>query len=80
MDLYYKPTALKQLSKIPKPEAKKIIKKLTVLKDFPHAGKLLKGELQGFYSLHAWPYRIIYEITPKGIVVYSIAHRQAVYK
>lgn len=80
MDLYYKPTVFKQLKKIPKTDIKKIAKKLKGLKDDPYAGKPLKGELEGLYALRAWPYRIIYEIGKKRLIIYSIAHRQGVYR
>ena len=80
MEISYKPAVFKQLRKIPKVELKKIFKKLEILKNDPYAGKPLKGELKGLYSVKPWPYRIIYEINPKKIVIYSIAHRQGSYK
>lgn len=80
MEIFYKPSAVKQLKKIPKVELKKIIKKLETLKTDPYVGKPLKGEFKGLYSVKPWPYRIIYEIASKKIVIYSVAHRQGSYK
>jgi mRNA interferase RelE/StbE len=80
MEIFYKPSAVKQLKKIPKVELKKIIKKLDILSTDPYVGKALKGEFKGLYSVKPWPYRIIYEITPKKIIIYSISHRQGSYK
>ena len=80
MKLLYKPQVVKQLKKVPHTEQKKIIRKLELLAADPHAGKPLKGELHNLYSLVAWPYRIIYEITTSSIIIYSIKHRQGVYK
>jgi addiction module RelE/StbE family toxin len=79
MKLFYKPQALKQLKKLPKSEARKVLKKLEKLPDDPFVGKPLKGEFEGLMSLRAWPYRIIYEVRKKEIV-YSVSHRQGVYK
>lgn len=74
--------ALKQLLQLPKSEAKKITKKLHLLKTYPYLGKKLKGKLSEKYSLKAWPYRIIY-IVIKGkhlIQIEVIELRQGIYK
>lgn len=80
MKLLYKPSAVKQLRKLPKSEQKKIIRKLELLTSDPKAGKSLKGELEGLYALRAWLYRIIYGLTSFEIIIYSVAHRQSAYK
>ena len=76
MNLLYKPSAIKQLKKLQVKEQKKIIKKLILLSTEPYAGKALKGELEGLYSLRAWPYRIVYEVSKKSVIIYSVVHRQ----
>lgn len=80
MKLVYKPQAVKQLKKLPRREAKKIIKKLEHLSQDPTVGKPLKGEFEGLRSLRAWPYRIIYQLGKRQITIFSIAHRQGVYR
>ncbi len=80
MKIEYKPVVIKQLKKLPPSEKKKIIKKLKLLASDPKSGKSLKGEFESLYSFRAWPYRIIYRVNPKSIVIFSIAHRQSVYK
>lgn len=80
MDIFYEKQTIRQLKKIPKIEVKKINSKIEKLALNPKTGKSLKGEFSGLYSLRAWPYRIIYEITTTSIIIYSIAHRQEVYK
>ena len=80
MKIYYKPQVAKQIKKIPQRDLKKIFKKLRNLSEDPLSGKPLKGELEGLYSIKAWPYRIVYEIKNEKIIIYSIAHRQGVYK
>ena len=79
MQLEYKPEAVKQLKKLPLLQKKKIIKKLELLSQNPHSGKTLRGELVGLRSLRAWPYRIIYEIQNRTIIIFSIVHRQSAY-
>lgn len=48
----------------------------------PFLGKKLDGKYKGQRSYEVWPYRIIYEILKKELVVLVIAigHRQEVYK
>lgn len=80
MKIEYKPQVLGQLKKLSSTEKKKIIRKLEMLAQSPTAGKLLRGEMTGLRSLRAWPYRIIYQLHGQMIIIYSIAHRQSVYK
>ena len=80
MRLVYKPQVLKQLKKLPLSEKKKVVRKLEALNDDSQAGKALKGELKGLYSVRAWPYRIIYSINKSIITIFSISHRQTGYR
>jgi mRNA-degrading endonuclease RelE of RelBE toxin-antitoxin system len=79
MRLVYKSQVIKQLKKLPLSEKKKVVRKLEALNDDPQAGKALKGELKGLYSVRAWPYRIIYSINKSIITIFSISHRQSGY-
>lgn len=76
----YRPKVFKQLKKIPKIEQRKIARKIETLAEDPYGGKLLQGEYEGFLSVKAWPYRIIYQIKKNRILIYSIKHRQGSYK
>lgn len=73
--------AQKQYKRLPKSQQAKILKKIMGLEQNPNAGKKLEGELKGFRSLRAWPYRILYEVNKaeQRIEVHKIAHRQGVY-
>ena len=74
--------AAKQLEKLPKDEARKVVRKLHFLESTPLSGKKLSGKLNEEYSVRAWPYRIIYIIisSDKIILIEKIEHRQGVYK
>lgn len=73
--------ATKQYNRLPKPFQTKVKKKLLLLTKNPYAGKKLGGDFVGFYSLRAWPYRILYEINEqeKRVEVHKIKHRQGAY-
>ena len=75
------PQAAKQFEKLPKLAKKKVEKALLRLEQNPQAGKALRGELEGSFSLRAWPYRIIYQFLKKEKIVWivSVIHRQSAY-
>lgn len=74
--------ASKQYNYLLKSEQKKVKKKLVLLENDPFLGKRLSGDLEGSYSLRAWPYRIIYQINTDDqmVEVSAILHRQGAYK
>lgn len=81
MQVAYSKDALKQLKKLPKIEAIKVLKKIELNKQNPIFGKKLEGEFSEMRSVRAWPYRIIYRFSRKdGLFVEAVQHRQGVYK
>ena len=82
MRLIFTIKSLKQLEGLPSKECQKIKRKVILLKSDPFAGKSLGGKLARYYSLRAWPYRIIYWVDKenKEVWVASILHRQRAYK
>lgn len=74
--------AKRQLRKIPSKHRDRIDAALQYLRHEPLAGKKLSGEHKGEYSLRVWPYRIIYTVQKKEIlvIVLAIGHRQGIYK
>jgi len=71
----------KEIKKIEKKDQIKIIKTLLSLAKNPFLGKKLKGEYTGYFSLRVWPYRIIYTVKRKKLIVLivKVGHRQGVY-
>ncbi|OGI60737.1 hypothetical protein A2641_00325 [Candidatus Nomurabacteria bacterium RIFCSPHIGHO2_01_FULL_37_25] len=74
-------SAKKQLDKIPSIYRSKIGKAIDSLAFDPFQGKKLEGELRGNYSIRVWPYRIIYQIYKKELIVLiiEVGHRQGIY-
>ncbi len=74
--------AMKQLERIPASHRDDLRRALTSLASSPFSGKKLEGLFEGRYSLRVWPYRIIYSLQKKMLLVTVIAigHRQGVYK
>jgi len=74
--------AQKQLAKLPVEYQKRIRSNIVVLSSNPLSGKPLQSEYKGLYSLRVWPYRIIYKILKRKLIieVIEIKHRQGAYK
>jgi len=80
-ELKVEKSAQKELDKIPLEYQKKISVALSIIADDPWTGKKLEGKLNGYYSYPVWPYRIIYRIYKKVLVVVVVrmGHRQGIY-
>jgi mRNA-degrading endonuclease RelE of RelBE toxin-antitoxin system len=74
--------AKKELAKLPVKDRGRIDKTLRNLTTDPFSGKKLVGQLAGKYSIRVWPYRIVYEIFKKELVVLVIhvGQRQGIYQ
>lgn len=72
----------KDLSKIDARNYTRTLSVLIALADNPFIGKKLKGKRNKEWSYRVWPYRIIYQIKNKELVVLiiRIGHRGKVYK
>ena len=77
-------SASKELEKLDKPTAKRIIEGIQWLSGNITSTKLfpLKGELMGLYKLREGSYRIMFENpqNDRTIVIHSIGHRKDIYK
>ncbi len=80
--LFLKKAAEKSFEKLSEKDQMKIDTVFSVLREDPFSGKKLKGEFEGFYSVRMWPYRIIYTIFKKELIVLvvDVGHRKEVYK
>jgi mRNA interferase RelE/StbE len=69
------------LKKLDNAEQKRIIKKLTELRDNPWIGKTLTGNLAGLWKLRIGDYRAIYKIINDKLIVLviKIGHRKNIY-
>jgi len=77
-----KPSAAKELGKLPKKDYYRVLSAFAILSNDPFIGKKMKGKFDSQYNYRVWPYRIVYEIHKKELVVLVIAvgHRQGIYK
>lgn len=81
-EIKVKPSTRKKLAKFPKAILDKLNVEIPLLSSNPFLGKKLSGKLKGFYSWRVWPYRIVYTIVRKELIVIivDIDHRKNIYK
>lgn len=79
--LKIKPRAEKELNRISKADYYRILEALSIITKNPFIGKKMKGQFRHCYTYRSWPYRIIYEIHRKEllILIIKIGHRQGIY-
>ena len=80
--IYIKPTAVKELKKIPKQDVSKIIEKIRSLSSNPRPPGCEKLSSDEKYRLRQGRYRIVYSIADDKLVVLviKIGHRKNVYR
>ena len=77
----FTPEAARLIATLP-PEIKKIVRSsIDTLLEKPHTGSELTGELEGYRSLKAKRYRIIYRLNDveTRVEIYLVGHRRDVY-
>jgi len=74
--------ARKSLPKLPNAYQIKVRRVIASLKFDPYIGKKLEGKYKNDYSIRVWPFRIIYTIMKKELIieVIEIEHRGRAYK
>jgi len=79
--LRLKPSAEKELNKLPQKDYYRALAAFSVIANDPFAGKKLEGKRKGQWSMRIWPYRIIYSIYKKEllVIVIAVGHRQGIY-
>ncbi|MBI2035921.1 MAG: type II toxin-antitoxin system RelE/ParE family toxin [Candidatus Liptonbacteria bacterium] len=70
----------REISEIDKRYIDRVRRTLSLIEQSPSVGKKLEGKFKLFHSYQVWPYRIIYKIKEKNLIVIKIGHRQSVYK
>jgi len=77
----FKKSVFKDLNRLSKPEAKKILDKIE--SDLPSTASecpMLKGKFKGLRKFRVGTYRIIFAILEDQILILRIDHRKEVYK
>ncbi len=80
-NIVYKKSVHRDLKKIKKTEASKIIDQLEKdLSNKPDSYPVLKGQFAGLRKYRVGDYRVIYAILEKNVLVLRIGHRRNIYR
>ncbi len=80
-NIVYKKSVHRDLKKIKKTEASKIIDQLEKdLSNKPDSYPVLKGRFAGLRKYRVGDYRVIYAIIEKNVLVLRIGHRRNIYR
>lgn len=80
-NIVYKKSVHRDLKKIKKTEAVKIIDQLEKdLSNKPDSYPVLKGQFAGLRKYRVGDYRVIYAIIEKNVLVLRIGHRRNIYR
>ena len=78
--LEIKPQAFKDLSKVPKPDQKKILQKISKLESGVTGDVKKLTKFNPEYRLRVGNYRILFDIDEDQIIIYRILHRKDAYQ
>ncbi len=80
-NIVYKKSVHRDLKKLSKPEARRVIEQLEKdLSKRPETCPVLKGQFAGLRKYRVGDYRVIYAIIEKEILVLRIGRRRDIYK
>jgi len=78
--LFLTKTFQKRYEKLDEALQRRIKQALQTIKDDPHIGKPLTGDLAGEFSLRVGQYRIMFTIDGDNVWVETVGHRREVYR
>jgi len=79
-EVRFTPRFLKRIKALGREVQVRILREVNILKINPYAGKPLRGEWKGFYSLRMGDYRILYQIKGNKIFLLVVGHRKRIYE
>ncbi len=80
-NIVYKKSVFRDLKKISKTEANRILNQLEKdLSKKPDSYPILKGQFAGLRKYRVGDYRVVYAIIEKDVLVLRIGHRRDIYK
>jgi len=80
LEVRFTPRFLKGIKALDREVQVRILREVNILKANPYAGKPLRGEWKGVYSLRVGDYRILYQIKGNSVFLLVVGHRKRVYE
>ncbi|MBX5328048.1 MAG: type II toxin-antitoxin system RelE/ParE family toxin [Candidatus Bathyarchaeota archaeon] len=78
-EIRFTPRFLKKIKAFDRGVQVRMLRGISILKTDPFAGKPLRGEWKGVYSLRIGDYRVLYQIKKNEVFLLVVGHRKRVY-
>jgi mRNA interferase RelE/StbE len=78
-EVRFTPRFSKNIKVLSKEAQVKVFREINVLKTNPYAGKPLRGDWKGVFSLRVGAYRVLYQVKGKEVLLLIVGHRKHVY-
>ena len=80
-NITYKKSVIKDISRLDKKEARRIIDKIEKdLSDDAGSYPVLKGDFAGLRKMRVGDYRVVFTIIDNNVLVLRVGHRREIYK
>ena len=79
-EVRFTPRFLKSIKALDRAIQVQVFHEIDVLKTSPYAGKPLRGEWKGVYSLKVGAYRVLYQVRGSEVLLLVVSHRKHVYR
>ena len=79
-EVRFTPRFLKRIKALDREVQVRILREINILKTNPYAGKPLRGEWKGVYSLRMGDYRVLYQIKGNKVFLLVVSHRKRVFE
>ena len=74
------PKAQKELERVPESDQQRVVDAIHQLEENPHAGRVLKGGLQGLRRIRVGDWRVLYKIDDSVVSILRVARRRDAYR
>jgi mRNA interferase RelE/StbE len=78
-EVRFTPSFSKNIRVLGREDQVKVFREINILKTDPYAGKPLRGDWKGVYSLRVGVYRVLYQVKGKEVLLLIVGHRKHVY-
>lgn len=82
-EIRFKPCAVKELARLPKADARRVLRRIRALANdpVPSGAKKLTG-LKNLYRIRSRDYRVVYQIRKRAllVLVLRVRHRRDIYR
>ncbi|MEX0774259.1 MAG: type II toxin-antitoxin system RelE/ParE family toxin [Phycisphaeraceae bacterium] len=78
-DLRFKPRAVRDLERLPRPLAQRVIAKIEAMREDLHGDVKRLTNFSPEYRLRVGDYRVLFDLESSNVIIYRVIHRRDAY-